>query len=67
MAGEFAGNAEQIFLQNSSLTVGDDERGGFADFLNRSGVLAQRSSSARNTRRIFARGGIFASQIISMA
>ena len=41
MAGEFAGNAQQILLQNSGLAVGDDQRGGFANFLNRAGVLAQ--------------------------
>lgn len=41
MAGGFTGNPQQIFLQNPGLTVGNNQRGGFANFLNRSGVLPQ--------------------------
>ena len=41
MAGQFAGDAQQFLLQDSRLAGGDDERRGFADFLNRAGVLPQ--------------------------
>ena len=41
MAGEFARNAQQILLQNSGLTVGNDQGRRLADFLNRAGMLSQ--------------------------
>ena len=67
MAGEFAGNAQQILLQNSGLAVGDDQRGGFADFLNRAGVLPQAFEFRQKHAQDFGARRKFAPQIVSTA